>query len=323
MSRACVAPGGVRILAAVTRIAVIGVVLIGTLMTASPAIASRPPTRGEEDAIRFAFREAHYQSEDGVSVRAIREMRVSVVDDRWAVVLYSKPKRGSKKLSRDYFRRRGEADWKKGKPPGPVAADLKQPAERYLVDIRYSGTGSFRYDYDGDIEGAQAVGDAHLAADFTWDFEWRGVELYDDHYPGGDDTPDSATASGTYSYSYEDHTVTNAPYSCVASGPLASAFEGWVRTDRGHRVALMVEDPAFAATAQFFEPRCYERDIWRAIVVESPDHRNYPTLSGVPMFPTAPIEASVLADDKCAPTDDPARVNCTLQLNGTLTITPP
>ncbi len=307
----------------VTQIAVIGVALTGTLVMASTALASRPPTRGEEKMLKYAFRDAHYQSEDGVSMRSIREVRISVVNDRWAVVLYKKPKRGSKKLSRDYFRRRGEADWKKGKPPRSVAADLKQPAERYLVDIRYRGSGSFRYDYDGDIEGAMAVGDQHLAADFSWDLEWRGVELYDDHYPGGDDTPDSVTANGTYSYSYEDHTVTDAPYSCIASGPLQSAFEGWVRTDRGHQVAVMVESPAFEATAQFAEPRCYERDIWRAVVVETPFHDNWPTLRGVPMFPTAPIEESVLSDHKCAPTDDPARTNCTFELSGTVTITPP
>lgn len=305
------------------RIAGIGVALVGTLVMASTAMASRPPTRGEEDAITFAFREAHYQSEDRVSVRSIRQIRVSVVDDRWAVVLYSKPKRGSKKLSRDYFRRRGDGNWKKRKPPRPVAADLKRPAERYLVDIRYRGSGSFRYDYDGDVDGAKYVGDTHLAADFSWDLEWRGVELYDDHYPGGDNTPDTATANGTYSYSYEDHSVIGAPYSCIASGPLQSAFEGWVRTDRGHQVAVTVESPVFDATAQFAEPRCYERDIWRDVVVEAPHHDNYPTLRGVPMFPTAPIEESVLSDNECAPTDDPGRTNCTLELSGTVTITPP
>jgi hypothetical protein len=312
-----------RLWARVTRIAVIGVVLVGTLVMASTAIASRPPTRGEDKLITYAFRDAHYQSEDGVSVRSIREIRVSVVNDRWAVVLYSKPKRGSKKLSRDYFRRRGDDNWKKGKPPRPVAADLKKPAERYLVEIRYRGSGSFRYDYDGDIEGAQAVGDSHLAADFSWDLGWRGVELYDNHYPGGDDTPDTATAEGTYSYSYEDHSVVGDTYYCIASGPLQSAFEGWVRTDRGHQVAVSVEEPAFAANAAFAEPRCYERDIWRDIVVETPDHQNWPTARGVPMFPTTPIEESVLSDDKCAPTDDPGRTNCTFALSGTVTITPP
>jgi hypothetical protein len=302
---------------------VVGVALVGTLAMASTAVASRPPTRGEEDSIRFAFRDAHYQSEDHVSVRAIREIRVSVVNDRWAVVLYKKPKRTSKKLSREYFRSRGDGEWKKRKPPKAVKADLKRPAERYLVDIRYRGTGSFRYDYDGDIDGAQAVGDSHLAADFSWDLQWRGVELYDDHYPGGDDTPDSATAGGTYSYSYEDHTVIDGAYSCNASGALQSAFEGWVRTDRGHQVAVSVESPAFAATAQFADPRCHERDIWRDVVVETPFHDNWPALSGVPMFPTAPIEASVLSDNKCAPTDDPARTNCMLALSGRVTITPP
>lgn len=301
----------------------IGAALAGTLVMASTAIASRPPTRGEEKLLTYAFRGAHYQSEDGVSVRSIRKIRVSVVDDRWAVVLYSKPKRGSKKLSRDYFHRRGDGDWKKGKPPRRVAADLNQAAKRYLVDIRYRGSGSFRYDYDGDVENAQAVGDTHLAADFSWDLLWRGVELYDDHYPGGDDTPDIVTADGTYSYSYEDHSVIGDPYSCIASGPLQSAFEGWVRTDRGHQVAVAVESPTYDATATFAEPRCYERDIWQAIVVETPYHMNYPTLSGVPMFPRAPIEQSVLSDNQCAPTDDPGRTNCTLALSGTVTITPP
>ena len=306
-----------------SRIAAIGVVLLGTLVMASTAMASRPPTRGEEKFVKYAFREAHYQSEDNVSVRSIREIRVSVVDDRWAVVLYSKLKRGSKKLARDYFRRRGDTEWEKGKPPGPVAADLRKRAERYLVDIRYRGSDTFRFDYDGDVEGANAIGDRHVTADFSWDLEWRGVELYDDHYPGGDLTPDTATAAGTYSYLYEDHQVIGAPYSCAASGSLQSAFEGWVRTDRGHQVAVTVEDPMFAATAQFAEPRCSEVDIWWGVLLEMPDHGNYPSLRGVPTFPTAPIEESLLSDNKCAPTDDPGRTNCTLALSGTLTITPP
>ncbi len=306
-----------------TRIAVIGVVLLGTLVLASTAMASRPPTRGEEDEIKFAFREAHYRSDDGVSVRAVREIRVSVVDDRWAVVFYKQPKRGSKKLSREYFRRKGQSDWTKGKPPKPVAADLKQPAERYLVDIRYQGTGSFRYDYDTDMPGANYLGDSHLAVDFTWDLEWHGVELYDTHYPGGTDTPDSVNATGSYSYSYEDNHVIGAPVSCVASGPLQSAFEGWVRTDRGHQVAVSVEEPVYAATAQFADPSCYERDIWRDVVIEIPHSQNWPTLRGVPMFPTAPIQQPIVAEDKCVGTDDPGRTNCTLALSGTLTITPP
>jgi hypothetical protein len=88
-------------------------------------------------------------------------------------------------------------------------------------------------------------------------------------------------------------------------------------------VDVSVELPAFAATAQFAEPRCTERDIWRDVVVESPDHRKFPTASGVPTFPTAPIEEFVLADDRCVGTDDPGRTNCTLALSGVVTITPP
>lgn len=257
-----------------------------------------------------------------MGLSSIREVRVSVVDDRWAAVLYAKPKRGSKKLSRDYFRRKGDF-WKKGKPPRPVAADLKKPAERYLVDIRYRGSGTFRFEYDGDVPDAMALGDRQLAADFSWDLSWDGVELYDNHYPGGVDTPDRATANGTYTYLFEDHTVTDAPYSCAASGPLESVFEGWVRTDRGGQVAVTVEDPVFAATAQFAEPRCRETNIWQHISLELPDHGRYPTLRGVPTFPTQPIEQAVVSEDSCARTDDPGRTTCTLALSGILTITPP
>src|SRR5262245_36197939 len=133
----------------VGRAALIGVVLAVTLATAS-ASASRVPTPGEEDSIRFAFREAHYQSDDGVSVRAIRAIRVSMVDDHWAAVLYRKPKRGSKKLSVDFFHLKRAATWKPGKPPGSVAADLKQPVKPLLVDVRYQGSGSIRFDYNYD-----------------------------------------------------------------------------------------------------------------------------------------------------------------------------
>jgi hypothetical protein len=300
------------------------VAFVGTLVMASTALASRPPTRGEEDDIKFAFREAHYNSDDGLSLRSVRKIRVSVVDDRWAVVLYSKPRRGSKKPGREFYRAVSDDNWKKKrKPPRPVAADLKQPAERYLVDIRYRGSGSFRYDYDDDVEGANYLGDAHLAADFSWDLTWDDVELYDDHYPGGHSTPDTANIGGTYTYSYADDHVIGAPYSCSASGQLLSGFEGWVRTDRGHQVAVIVESPVFENEGGFSSEDPCQRDIWRDITVEIPDHGKYPSLSGVPMFPTAPIEETVLSDDKCAPTDDPARTNCTLALSGKVTITPP
>jgi hypothetical protein len=43
----------------------------------------------------------------------------------------------------------------------------------------------------------------------------------------------------------------------------------------------------------------------------------------VPTFPTAPIEETVLADNKCVGTDDPGRTNCTLALSAKVTITPP
>ena len=70
----------------VSRIAVIGVVSVMTLVMASTAMASRSPTPGEEDEIKFAFREAHFRSEDGVSVRSVRDVRVSMVDDRWCSI---------------------------------------------------------------------------------------------------------------------------------------------------------------------------------------------------------------------------------------------
>jgi hypothetical protein len=47
----------------VSRITVIGVVSVMTLVMTATATASRSPTPGEEDEIKFAFREAHFRSE--------------------------------------------------------------------------------------------------------------------------------------------------------------------------------------------------------------------------------------------------------------------
>jgi hypothetical protein len=296
----------------VTRFAVIGVVVVGTLAMASTAVASRSPTPGEEDEIRFAFREAHYRSEDGVSVRSIRDIRVSMVDDRWAAVLYKKPKRGSKKLSLEYFRRKGQTDWRKGKPPRRVAADLKQPAEPVLADIRYRGSGSLRYDYAYD-DGLGYTQSQHAGVDFSWDYEWRGIELFDFDY---NSSPARTLAEGTWEYSYTGSSGSG----CTDSGALQPAFEGVIDVDRDGTLEAQVifEEPRFTGPST-----CTPYDLWGYVSGNLPSRRNdeFPTLKGLPTFPTVPIERSE-SSGECIQKLDPATETCTFTYSTTMTVTP-
>ena len=295
----------------VSRVAVIGVVSVMTLVMASTAMASRSPTPGEEDEIKFAFREAHFRSEDGVSVRSVRDVRVSMVDDRWAAVLYRKPKGRSKKLGLDFFRRKGEAKWKQGKPPRRVAADLKKPAKPVLADIRYRGSGSLRYDYAYD-DGAGDRQSQHAGVDFSWDYEWRGVELLDFDY---NSTPDRAVAEGTWEYSDADNTS-----GCTDSGALQPAFEGVIDVDRDGPLEAQVifEEPRFTGPST-----CTPYDLWGYVSGNLPSRRNdeFPTLRGLPTFPTVPIEQSE-SSAKCEQELDPATESCTFAYSTTMTVTP-
>ena len=287
--------------------------MIGTLVATSTAQASRPPTRSEEFVIETAFQNAHKRDE-GIHLSSIREIRVSAIDDRWVAVLYRKAKRPSKKLSRDLFRRKGEKYKYKRKAPSPIAADLKRPAEPYLVDIRYRGSGTFSYDYSYDDGGSTQA--THFATDFGFDFVWRGVELYDDHYPGGDDTPDSASAQGTWSYSQADNFS-----GCTDSGALQPQpeFGGSVLVERGAKgeVQVIFEDPTFTAPTG-----CTPYDLWRYVPILRPDEDEFLTLHGVPTFLTEPIEHSLSITD-CAQGLDPATESCALSYSATITITPP
>lgn len=282
------------------------------LAMASAAVASRSPTPGEEDSIRYAFREAHYQSEDGVSVRSIREIRVSMVDDRWAAVLYRRPKGGSKKLSLDFFRRKGEAEWRKGRPPGRVAADLRKPAEPVLADIRFRGSGSLRYDYAYD-DGQGDRQSQHAGVDFSWDFEWRGIELAGFDY---NSTPDRTLAEGTWEYSYTGNTGAG----CTDSGALQPAFEGVIDVDRDGTLEAQVifEEPRFTGPSS-----CTPYDLWGYVSGNLPGRRNdeFPTLHGVPTFPTAPIERTE-SSAECIQKLDPATESCTFAYSTTMSVTP-
>ncbi len=292
------------------RIAGIGAVLVMTLMMASTAMASRSPTPGEEDQIKFAFRDAHYNSEDGVSVRSVREIRVSMVDGRWAAVLFSKPKRGSKKLSREYFRRKGESAWKKGKPPRRVAADLKKPAEPVLADIRYRGSGSLRYDYAYD-DGMGDTQSQHAGVDFSWDYEWSGIELFDFDYNA---SPSRTLAEGTWEYSYTG----NSGGGCADSGALQPTFEGVIDVDRDGTLEAQVrfEEPFFRA-----QSTCTPYDLWGYVYLPERRHDELPTIHGVPTFPTEPVEQSE-SSSKCGQKLDPATETCTFTYSATMTVTP-
>jgi hypothetical protein len=296
----------------VSHTSLVGVVLVGLLATASEAPASRSPTPGEEDSIRYAFRDAHYQSGDGVSVRSIREIRVSMVDDRWAAVLYRRSKGGSKKLGLDFFRRKGEVKWKKGEPPGPVAADLRQPAEPVLADIRYRGSGSLRYDYAYD-DGAGDTQSQHAGVDFSWDYEWRGVEIADFDIIS---TPDRALAEGTWEYSYTGNTGAG----CTDSGALRPDFEGVIDVDRDGTLEAQVrfEDPFFRAPSG-----CTPYDLWGYVIGNLPSRRHdeLPTLHGVPTFPTEPVEQSE-SSAECTQELDPVTETCTFTYSATMSVTP-
>lgn len=298
-----------------SRIAVIGVALVMTLVMAAAAPASRSPTPGEEDSIKFAFRDAHYQSEDGVSVRSIREIRVSMVDDRWAAVLYSKPKRGSKKLSREYFRYQGGGKWKKGKPPGRVAADLRHPAEPVLADIRYRGSGSLRYDYAYD-DGAGYTQSSHAGVDFSWDYEWSGIELFDFDY---NSSPSRTLAEGTWEYS----DVGSSGLGCADSGALQPEFTGVIDVDRDGTLEAQVrfEEPFFRGHST-----CTPYDLFGYVSGNLPERRHdeLPTLHGVPTFPTEPVEQSE-SSAECTRKRDPdpaATETCTFTYSATMTVTP-
>ena len=208
------------------------------------------------------------------------------------------------------------ANWRrKRKPPRPIAKDLKQPAEPYLVDIGYRGSGSLRYDFTYAEE--PDTQNEHVGADFSWELEWRGVELYDDHYPAGDDTPDINTGQGTWDYSYADSLPGG---ECTTSGLLQSAFEGTVLVERGaHKgeVDFTVEEPNFLGGMG----SCLDRDFWWIASSNLPE-APYPTIRGVPTFPTGPIERPV-SNTSCGEIVEPYGTStCTYGSSATITITP-
>jgi hypothetical protein len=279
------------------------------LATGSAVAAPRSPTPGEEDEIKFAFRDAHYQSEDGVSVRSVREVRVSMVDDRWAAVLYRKPKGRSKKLSLEYFHK-GSTKWKKGKPPRRVAADLRHPAEPVLADIRYRGSGSLRYDYNYD-DGLGDTQSQHAGVDFSWDYEWQGIELLDFDY---NSSPSRTLAEGTWEYSYTGNTGAG----CADSGALQPQFTGVIDVDRDGTLEAQVrfEEPFFKG-----QSTCTPYDLWGYVYLPSRRHDELPTIHGVPTFPTEPVEQSESSAD-CNRKLDPATETCSFTYSATMTVTP-
>jgi hypothetical protein len=294
----------------VARAAIIGMVV--ALVAASTATASRLATRSEENILEVAFLNAH-KRDDGYHLKSIKQIRVSVVDDRWAAVVHKKPKRASKKAALDFFRLKGSGKWKhKRKAPKAVAKDLKQKPEPFVVDIRYQASGDFHYAYDY----ADKLGDTqneHGDADFGWDFEWDGVELYDTHYPGGDDTPNRADADGDWIYSYADNF--NGSPDCSASGQLQPAFTGRVITERGSKgkVNVMFEFPNYTAATG-----CIREDFWDLVLV-SPE---FQVVRDVPTFPSAPVERPVSESFDCSKPQVDATEVCSFAYSGTVTITP-
>ena len=286
-----------------------GAVLIVALVAAATVEASRPPTRGEEKVIPTAFLNAH-KHDEGYHLSTIREIRLSLIDSDWAAVLYRPPKRPSKKLSIDFFHLEREKWRYKRKAPDSIAADLRRPPERLLVDIRFRGSGVLRYDYVGDV----AEGDTqrmHAGVDFSWDYEWRGVEISDF---GTLPAPDRTLAEGTWEYSQADNFS-----QCTDSGALQPRFEGAIDVDRDGPLEAQVifEDPRFTAPSS-----CTPYDLWNYVSGNLPSVRTnrFPTLHDVPTFPTEPVEQSE-SSSKCEERLD-REETCTFTYSTTMTLTP-
>lgn len=294
------------------RITAIGVVLALALVTAPTAAASRPATKGEVSVIEVGFVNAH-KHDDGINFSSIREVRISVIDDRWAAVLYRASKGSSKKLSTDFLRAKGAdyAKWKPGKPPRPVAADLKRPAEPFRVDIRYQGSGSFKDDLEYD-DGFDTIS-LHATDEFSWDFEWHGVATYDTHYPAHANNPDSATAQGTWTYAYAQ----SREPSCIASGTLEPTFEGAVLINKGavrNQLDMTLDEPSYTGTGG-----CYDRDIFSGVLGASV--AKFPVVRDIPAYPTGPVERQVSYDRGCAGVGQTGET-CTGGYTGTVTVSP-
>ena len=220
-------------------------------------------------------------------------------------------RRRSKKLGREFFRRKGETKWKKGEPPGRVAADLKKPAKPVLADIRYRGSGSLRYDYAYD-DGAGDKQSSHAGVDFSWDYEWRGIELLDFDYNSLADRAPSPKAPGN------TRTRTTPAPGAADSGALQPAFEGVIDVDRDGTLEAQVrfEEPFFTRAST-----CTPYDLWGYVYLPERRHDELPTIHGVPTFPTEPVEQSE-SSAKCGQKLDPATESCTFTYSATMTVTP-
>jgi hypothetical protein len=296
-------------------------VVVGVALLPAGADGSRPPTNSENDTIRSAFREAHYNTDDGVKLKSVREIRLSTVDSRWASVLYKKGKRGGKKraaTATDYFFLKG-SKWKprkKGQVPRAVVQDLKQTPRPFTATIKSTGSGTFSNDRVESEPGYSR----HGTGTFNWDLTWEGVELYDDHYPHFVQGASAVAGGGSWSVTAEDPP-------CSATGTFAVApIMQEFYLGKGAEPAttnINFRYPAFVSPTG-----CgYLDDIWGDVAMVGGAKAYDPQLKGVPIFPERTIEGTVRSetsdlDGICRDGDFSFPGECTLQWSANVTITP-
>jgi hypothetical protein len=181
-----------------------------------------------------------------------------------------------------------------------------------LADVRYRGSGSLRYDYHYD-DGQGDTQSQHAGVDFSWDYEWRGIELFDFDY---NSSPDVTLAEGTWEYS----DVGSSGIGCADSGALQPAFTGVIDVDRDGTLEAQVrfQEPFFKG-----QSTCTPYDLWGYVSANLPSRRTdrFPTLQDVPAFPTEPVEQSE-SSAECTDELDPATETCAFTYSATMTVTP-
>ncbi len=297
----------------------LALVCLAVALLPSPAGGSRPPTRTEKNLIRLAFQNAHYATDDGVKLKSIREIRVSMVDQRWASAIYKRGKGGGKKragTATDFFFLKG-SQWKlrkKRQVPGGIRQDLKQPAHTPTGRVRYAGSGTFSSDHDGGPDDTQ-----HHSATFNWDVTWNDVLLYDEHYPLAPYEAASTQGGGTWNLSDTGTATGSAP--CTASGTLQPAIKDLYIDRDGHgEISLGFVLPEFIGLPS----GCYDADFWGYIVDGTNTDNDLMRVKDIPFFPEAPIEATLHPPDKAYAEDcgQGPGYACLMDFTAKVTITP-
>lgn len=135
-----------------------------SLVLAGPAAASRKPLRAERQALKHLYAGEHHRARLG-------EIRVSLADNRWSLLLSRPAHRGKGKRRastsnlrppsvHEYAHRSsGQEDWKKSKKPPTtkIKKDLaKKPVATISYNVWFDGSADYHSTWKFAIEGASA-----------------------------------------------------------------------------------------------------------------------------------------------------------------------